>query len=279
MIRFHDPYFLSRSSRSQGHFPRASGFTIIELLVATALLMIILIVLLRVTTSTMEASQTSNARMQSGGDLRAALDRMSVDFSAAVRRGDLPPSFLKNEAAGSAGNDAVSFFVTAEGYPATANPTQNRGVSRISYRIRGGRLERGASAAGWENGESPWEFSPGIGADETHYDVMAERVFRLELDFLMNDGTLRNSPAPTNWDEVLAVVVTLATINERALSRVDGNPGDFAPLFPDPPSNGIRTVVRWSAQLTSPASFPGGDPALPVLQGLQVRQRVFQIHR
>lgn len=281
MTRFHDPYFLYRSSRSQEHFPRASGFTLVELLVAMVLLALLLFVLLRITTSTMEVSQASHARMQSGGDLRSALDRMSVDFSSAIRRGDLPPSFLKNDAGGVASNDAFSFFVTAEGYPAAADPAQNRGVSRISYRIRGGRLERGASAAGWENnGESPWAFPPGLGVDETHYDVMAERVFRLELDFLMNDGTLLNSPAPANWDEVRAVVVTLATINERALIRVGGNPEDLAALFLDPPVSGIRTGDQWSAQLNDPTLFPGGTPpALPVLQGLQVRQRVFQIHR
>jgi len=262
------------------HRAGTSGFTVVELLVAAAVVAVILLVLLRLTTSTMEVSQTSQARMQSGGDLRGALDRMSADFSASIRRGDLPPSFVKNEDGAGEGNDAFSFFAAAEGYRDAADGSANRGISRIGYRIRDGRLERGASASGWENGASPWDFPPGSGGDDAHFDVMAERVFRLELDFLMADGTLRNQPAPANWDEVRAVVVTLVTIGERALDRNNGDLAGLAALFPDPPADGSRTIERWSAQLDTPALFPGGTPpSPPVLQGLQIRQRVFPIRQ
>src|SRR5690349_15615316 len=127
---------------------RISAFTLIELLVATAVVALILVVLLSLTTSTMEVSQSSHGKMQSGGDLRSAFDRMSADFAAAILREDLPPYFLKNSGADDAEeNDEFLFYTASEGYGDGSGNAPDRNISRVGYRVRDGKLERGVAGA------------------------------------------------------------------------------------------------------------------------------------
>lgn len=245
-----------------------AGFTLLELLLATALVTVVMIVLLSLTTRTAEVTDSSRARMQSEGGLRGALDRLSADFSGGVFRDDLPVEFSKQN-----GNDSFTFTTAAEGYGG------KRGITRVAYRVQDGNLERGAQGSDWIN--PPLEFGGGPvpPVADADYDQLAERVFRMEVDFLLSNGTIVSSPAPTSWENVRAVIVTLASIDERALLRVDGEAADLESLFPDPPAVDARSAERWLAQLEDPSLFPGGAPPTPILQGLNVRQRIFPIRR
>lgn len=258
---------MQRTSRAFG------GFTLIELLVALAVVIIVLVLILQLTTITADVTQSSQGRMNRGAGLRGAFDRLAADFAAAVVRRDLPPFLEKT-----AGNDACYFYATTTGYGG------ERGVTRVGYRIQDGGLARGAEGTGWADEgpafSEPLSASPFVSeADNTNYEVLAERIFRMELEFLMTDGTVRNSGTLTSWNDVHSVIVTMAAIDEQALNRSNGNLSDLVALFPDPSGN-ERVAATWSALLNNPAFF-GGNPNFPPasLQTIDIRQRTFPVRR
>jgi len=186
------------------------AFTLIELLVAIAVFALILGVLLSLISSTSSVTNSSQAKMETGAKLRQILDRLSADFRSAVMRKDLAPHFQKAK-----GNDALYFYVASDGYGG------ERGVCAIGYRIRDDHLERGAHGADWNT--NAVAFAKDLASSDfvtnlanENYDTLGEYVFRLEIEFLLKDAEQLTSTAPANWDEVEAVVVNLATIDQLA---------------------------------------------------------------
>jgi len=251
----------------------STAFTLIEVLVAVAVIAIVLVLILQLTTITADVTQSAQGRMNRGAGLRSAFDRLSADFAAAVVREDLPPYFEKKT-----GNDACYFYATATGYGG------ERGITRVGYRIQDQGLARGAEGTGWADDKlafsEPLNTSPFVSdADNPNYELLADRVFRLEVEFVMGDGTIQNSGSLASWDDVRSVIVTMAAIDEQALHRATGNLPDLAALFPDPSGN-ERAGAAWAARLSDPAFF-SGNPDFPAesLQAIDIRQRIFPLRR
>lgn len=245
----------------------------LELLVASAVFIVILSLVLALTSSTAGVTGASQRRIAAEAELRGALDRMFADFSAAVIRPDLPPHFVK-----SAGNDEMYFYVRADGY------SGDRGISVIGYRIRSEGLERGAQGTGWEP-DNQIAFSKSLtnslvvsGAGDL-YDTVGRHVLRFETEYILQDGSVMPSPPPANWEEISAVVVNLATIDEKSLLRTGKTLAELAALLPDA-EGGKRVMAAWTEKLDDPA-FIQGDADFPaaVRSGLRVRQRVLPVRK
>ena len=249
------------------------GFSLIELLVACAILAMLLVALLSVTSSTALVTRLSQRRMDSAAGLRSAMDRMAVDLGAAILRNDLPPLFIISSSTN--GSDELYFRAQTEGYDG------ERGISTVGYRIRDGKLERGAQGTGWTN--DPLAFARQMATNSianTNFDVVGARVFRIKIEFIGTDGTrLTNSAPPTNWSEVRSLVVNLAGVDSRALQSARGTQEQLAGLLP-----GLATCPRegilpdWQRTLED-SSFFAGSETFPseTRRGIEVRQRIFPI--
>lgn len=64
------------------------GFTLVELLVAMAVMALLLVLMLQVTNGVLLSSRTQNQQMESGGAARRALDVMALDCQNAVTAGN-----------------------------------------------------------------------------------------------------------------------------------------------------------------------------------------------
>lgn len=263
---------MSRPPRSQPPPVRTSAaFTLVELLVASALFLILLLVILSITTHTLSVTSRAKGLAESGGGLRQVMNRMTADMTAAVARKDLPPLFLKQPR-----NDAFYFYSATDGYEG------QRGISFVGYRVREGGVERGAQGTGWSTNQVAFSTVPPSAdtLEEINYDRLGERVFRMELEFLAGDGTIHaGPPAPTQWTEIKAVIVNLATVDQAAFQKATGSFDALAALLPDATAgDSIQSV--WGALLRDPA-FYTGDAEFPaaVRQGIRLQQRVIPVRR
>lgn len=247
-----------------------NGFSLVELLVASAILLILLLALLTMTNSTVLFAKLAQRKMDSASSLRSSMDRMTADISSAILRGDLPPLFVRSTA--SNGSDELYLHSQAEGYGG------ERGVSVIGYRIRNGKLERGAQGTGWTANFLRFAESLGTNTIQTqNFDVVGSKVFRLKVEFLGSNGTmLPNTTSPTNWSQVSAVILNLAAVDAKALQMSGGSQEELADLLPGiaaNPSAGI--IADWQETLNNPAFFgAGGRFPQEARQGIEVRRRI-----
>lgn len=217
----------------------AAGFTLVEMLVATAVLALLVIMVNQLTSSATVTTNNSRKHMDSDSQARMIFDRMASDFEGMFKRPDVDCIFYKNfpSSSGSPGtNDALFFYSESPGYfdnpPASA--AQQSSVSLVGYRINTQnsyypnvpvleRLGKGLTWDGANNGSSsgsliffatlPGSATPatttlldgnwptigssqGAYADGTDsdYHVLSEQAYRMEIAFLLNDGTISTFP-------------------------------------------------------------------------------------
>jgi len=160
-------------SRSQSHSLRA-GFTLVELMVAIAVLSIILVATGQILSTTATLTTVNNKHMDANDQSRMVFDRMADDFARMVRRKDVDYIFWK-----AGGNDVMYFytegasyfdsttFSLASGYTAATGGymAEKNPVSLVGYRVNNTpaaaaplyvapyyQLERLGKALSWDGG-------------------------------------------------------------------------------------------------------------------------------
>lgn len=255
------------------------GFTLVELLVAIAVFLFILSLVFSLTSSTVNVTGASQRRIAAEAELRGSLDRIFADFSDAVIRPDLPPYFVKYGDVGTPANDEMYFYVRADGY------TGDRGISVIGYRISTNGLERGAQGTGWTNNQMAFYGSltnsplvTNSGSNDL-FDTVGRHVLRLETEYMLLNGSVTNALPSTNWSDISAVVVNLATIDEKSLLKTmktrEKTLAELAALLPDA-QQGQRVMAAWTEKLNAP-DFLQSDAA--VRSGLRVKHRVIPLRK
>lgn len=91
-----------------------SAFTLAEILVAVAILVIILLTVTRIFSSASSIASADNKRFDADGHARALFDRMAIDFAKLLQRPDLD-YYLKSPSAPQSGNDQLAFFCALPG--------------------------------------------------------------------------------------------------------------------------------------------------------------------
>lgn len=269
--------------------PQSHGaFSLIELLVAFAVLAVLGALVIGISEVAGKITSQSNQRMDVDAQARQALDRLSADISRMVIRRDLPVRLEKRN-----GNDALVFVSDAQGY------TSGRGISKVGYRIENNSLLRGVESTAWEaeaGGPQPLEFLPLASAaakndhlsiNAENFDVVADNVFRLEIAFLMQDGSIRETltgtglgipgangefvasnlarteGAPEN-STVRAIIVGIALLDEKNLLLLEESQRNLlASYFPDASPGDADFSSLWansmiSAQVDLPPQIAGG---------------------
>jgi prepilin-type N-terminal cleavage/methylation domain-containing protein len=165
--------------------PGASGFTLVEILVAMAVLALLVALLGQLFINVTAASSISSNHMESDARVRLLFERMAADFSHIVKRADVDcfikaPSYTEfsspsgtitsttNPPSG-AFNDQLAFFSEVAGYSDITGVQQNS-VSLVAYRVNNTGtapcIERLGKALAWSGGASgifPVPFLAGTG--------------------------------------------------------------------------------------------------------------------
>ncbi|MEI8312006.1 MAG: hypothetical protein WCH98_14750 [Verrucomicrobiota bacterium] len=262
------------------------GFTILELLVAGAVLSLLVVMVAQLVGSASLITSGSRKRMAADEEARMVFDRMAADFARMVKREDMDNLFVP-----AGGNDSMYFYSEA---PALyTNTADNSQVAFVGYRLSNGRLERYSEGKAWDDLKFLTFGSDGAvipatristgSLDANNYQVISPSVFRMEYAFLMKPGTT-NSSGATNvansysqsnvvglgMKDVSAVVVTLGVLDEASRRVID--------------TNALGAIADTLADATSaPMSGPwttnvAASTNLPARAAIRVYQRYFPIN-
>src|SRR5262249_24029867 len=87
----------------------SNGFTVVEILVSVAVLVVLVLFLSRLFSSAAAVTAAGNKRMDSDAQIRPLFDRMAVDFAQMVKRSDVD-YYLKSSTNPQPGNDQIASF-------------------------------------------------------------------------------------------------------------------------------------------------------------------------
>ena len=128
--------------------PRLAGFTLIEIMVAVAVLVILILFVAQLTNSATAIARVGTKHMDADTQARTVLDRLGFDIGRMIRRNDLD-YYIKGAAAytghgnghgwgkkltgGQQGSDQCAFFASVPGYyPQSSGQSP---ISLVAYRI------------------------------------------------------------------------------------------------------------------------------------------------
>jgi len=190
-----------------------SAFTIVELLVSIAVLVVLVFLIARLFSSVSVITASDNKRMDANTQLRPLFDRIAVDFSQMVKRSDVD-YYPKSPSTTQTGNDQLAFYSTVSGYyPSTGSQSP---ISVVGYRINSTsgstsfnkfeRMSKGLMWNGVSSSDTPVVFLPLTisatwpaatnGNSDPDYELIAPYVFRFEYYYLLKNGNLSDTP----WD-------------------------------------------------------------------------------
>jgi len=241
---------------------RTTGFTLLELLVAMAVLALIATLVVQWMGGVQKVTDWGQRRMDADAQALALFDRMALDIAQMVRRPDID-CFLKDNANPQPGNDQIAFFSQVPGYyPATGSESP---FSVVGYRVNGSLQRFGCGLMlNTTNPAAPmfhlpqkiadhWPKATNLEEDASHYEQVGPQVFRFEYYYviksrILSDGAVlpaRLSAVP--WDtrpgtgpagvhglrDVAAIGVAIAVVDPKTQTRVRA--ADLASLAADLP--------------------------------------------
>ena len=191
----------------------------------------------QIVNSAAQATRTNGKHMDADGQARMVFDRMAGDLSGMLKRQDADVLFYKNS-----GNDVMYFYSEGPAYFTNSVLASNKNtVALVGYRINGNNplyprtpvLERLGKGLLWNDPASTntpvylttpagsaiptnsstlsgnWSSALGTMAggytngSDSSFQVLGELAYRMEIQFLLTDGTISNQPIltnqPANW--------------------------------------------------------------------------------
>lgn len=221
------------------------AFTLVELLVAAAVLAVIIVLFARAVNHISVITTTASRRIETDAQVRPLFDRMAIDLAQMVKRPDVD-FFGKGTASGGAmsGNDRIAFFSMVPGdYPSSGSPSpfsliaykvnsseavENKAVFTRFQRMARGLLMNGDASA--NNGASPSLidgpifFSPisipsvwttkvtSNATTDSKHELIGPNLLRFEYYYLLRNGNFSVVP----WDGALAGHNTAAGLRDVA---------------------------------------------------------------
>lgn len=281
---------------------KASAFTILELLTATAVLALLLTVLLQITNQTLQASRTATQQIDSTQSARIVIDALSKDISDAITSNG---ATILVKAVN--GVPSLSFLVSGRG-PASAASR----ILSVNYQLQKSNLTRAYNAIEWSfiSSSSPSLLiaaetasavtSPSSGSARSK---LASGILQFSVLAVLEDGSMVSvltAPAgdawgasgtvlfdgqtvPTSWvalvpsrppmpsplnsatARVKALMVAVASVDEQSLQLID----QALPTFSQPTSG--DPVPVWEAELAT-KTLPG-----PVRSAIRFHSKVIPL--
>lgn len=213
-----------RSSSS----PRKAAFSLIEMLVAAAVFVLLVLVVAQIVNSASSVAGESRKRLDADSQARTVMDRLAQDFGRMNKRADVDFLFTAET-----GNDRMFFVSEVPGYFSGVPAGNQSGLSLVGYRVNDSHvLERLGKGLAWSGGGANNEiafisydpagqsgsFQPlaasttagnpaaAAGATDADFQVISDAVFRAEFCYLLKDGTFSTKPvsAPAGLQNTLS---------------------------------------------------------------------------
>lgn len=282
---------------------RPGGFTLIEILVATAVLIILVAMVASIVQSGNTVISSSRKHLSADSEAREVFGQFGMDLSRMPRRTDL-------DVLTSSSNNAIFFYSEAPGFQSTTDSRQFNKLSLVGYRVNDkAQLERLGKGLNWENqpfltfADQPittnstplaastiakaWE--PVVGSSPTYsdgvddnYHLFAEGVFRIFYCFQTTKGTYTTKPAASAISGPLgdasSLILTLAILDSES-RKLATNTSKLASALPDPdPSGGKLPAETWQSAVDNVSQF-AQDADIPAAAASRVRiyQRSFPL--
>jgi hypothetical protein len=297
--------------------PGARGaFTLVELLVSTAVLGLLVIMVAQLTNNATITVNVSRKHLDADTQARMIFDRMAADFARMFHRKDVDYVFRKQ-----AGNDQIFFYSEAPAY--FSGTASKSSAALIGYRINSSlqleRLGKGLAWTGASNASSSgsvvfltyppaspapaasptpypastlagnWPTTVPTGSTDSDFHAVGEQIYRFEFCFLMKDGTFSNTPylAPhtsiSGFQDVSAIVVALAILDSASQQIVSDN-SRMVDALPDPSDSDLAAspsklmAQTWlNAVNSSTFASVTGIPQ-PAASQVRVYQRSFYLN-
>lgn len=288
---------------------RAGAFTLVELLVSMAVLILLLAIVAQMMTSASATITSSRKYMDADSQARMIFDRIAADLSKLVKRADVDYIFDKQNA-----NDSLFFYSEAPGYfDSSPGASAKSPVSLVGYRINSNnQLERlgkgltwdgapGAAAGGSpvfltfpDGSTTPDPLSTIAGnwpalASDSNYHILSSQTYRLEIAFLIKpfteaNGTVRPAVlSNTPWDtrqghttvnglqDVSAIVVAIAILDDTS-RKIVNNTSQMVGALPD------STDATPIAQTWADSNYLTDSGLIPAAAGrIRIYQRYFPL--
>ena len=279
---------------------RSNGFTIVELLVSVAVLVVLVLLVSRLFSSAATVTTSGNKRMNADAQLRPLFDRMAVDFSQMIKRSDVD-YYLKSSANAQAGNDQMAFYSAVAGYyPSSGSQSP---ISVVGYRINSisgstnfnklERMSKGLVRNGVSVTDTPVVFLPLTmsatwlaatnASTDPDYELIGPYAFRFEYYYLLKNGNLSDTPwnasaghtSVTGMQDVAAVSVAIAAIDPKSRVLIsDSQLTALASRLTDFTTSMTPGVLlnQWQVALDGTSDMPR-----PAIQGVRIYERYFYL--
>ena len=287
------------------------GFTLVELLVAMAVLSLIILVIAQIfNTSSIAISQNSK-NMNALDSSEAMLQQVGLDVSRMLLRDDIDYSFVKVKNTGTnPGNDFFSFYARTPGLSATGLPSSNapRPLSVVQYQVVQNptshllEMQYGALQIDWDNaGTSPFVLTsstqllstPNTLPAVTTFTPLAPEVVRMELCFvLVNDPVQTDNPpkllsatppayisasnVPYPIRNVAGILIGIVVIDPKSRALLPaGVDLKVAQLFPDAVAD--QDLLSLWAPLNMAAKLQAIGVPTKAVPGVRIYQKYFPL--
>ena len=270
------------------------GFTLVEVLVATAVLAGLLALLLQISGLTLRMSRLLNAQMDSAQEARIVLDTISADLNNCIVTSNTPLFAMISS------SNSQLLFVTRTRGPSSVADFR---LMAVSYELANNKVLRRTAEITWPDADVARAALSVI--PSTNASVLAEGVLRFDSTVVLNDGTVTQlstgagaawttttwqgkslpdqcvallPPATTvmsgtNTLRVKALVVGVATLDPRSLRNISHLGVDPTSILPA--TSGSSTPVEaWSAVASGTASTTQKVPAA-LLSSLLISQQSY----
>jgi prepilin-type N-terminal cleavage/methylation domain-containing protein len=279
---------MAPSTNPNAHPAMRDGFTLVEILVSMAVLVLLLLVIAQLVNSTIIVTTGHRKHMDADSQARLVFDRIGMDIARMVKRVDVDYLFSKQQ-----GNDRMFFYSEAPAYfeGGSDNFKPRSTTALIGYRINSShQFERLGKLLSWDGAStnapgamvfltyppapagspspSPtplpasllarnWPAAlgsaPRYEGTGTDYHPLAEQVFRFEFCFQLKDGSHANDPARGGNLEIHSLKDISAIV--VALAVLDSTSRTIAPAD-------LSKVAEQFDDITDDAELSGTPPVL-----------------
>ena len=193
---------------------RTEAFTLVEVLVACAVLVLLVVMVAEMVGSATSVTSASKKRLDADDEARLVFDRMDADIALMLKRPDVSPLFQTNANSNDPTDLNDAFFFYSQAPASSTNTTVNNSqIALIGYRVvstNQNAQSNGLTRLGVEESWDALSFITNVstnGVDDTNYHLIAPSVFRMEFALLMKPGSTNNStnfnigfagPVPSN---------------------------------------------------------------------------------
>lgn len=293
--------------------PRTKGFTVVEILVATAVLGLLVALITQLFSSANQTSAISRKRVDADSAARSALGIIANDFSKMVRRADVDVIFAKAR-----GNDKTFFYSESPGYLPPAQAAERSTSSLVGYRIGSSfQLERLGKALPWAGSflgflhmrdatpahsttlAGAWPATigdfPDYNGTDDDYQTISKEVFRFELCLMDQSGKYflpntawqpwadDNNDGIANINEVRAIIVAIAVLDTNS-GKLVSDMSKLAEALPDPTDADLQAsppklmAAAWKEKLNAPDFATQAGIPVPAAAAVRVYQRVIYLN-